>query len=65
MRDQRKVEVEGLLEPKEDTEILLDVYETEIKHGDTYFENKFGEFIHITNLLKYIAEENWLEEKTR
>lgn len=57
-----KMERDGFIEVPEP---LYDVYDTLIMEGETYFENEHGEAISRHNLLKYLAEENIIEEKTR
>lgn len=46
-------------------EPLYDVYDSEIGEGEKYFENEFGEAIHLDNLVDYILEEQILIKRTR
>lgn len=62
----QKVDVEHpQMEPEDDTEVIRDVYDTELKEGDTYFINQYGEIIHAENLERYVIEENLVTKYTR
>lgn len=56
----------GRLASQCDCEVMvLDIYDTEIVPGETYYENTFGEFIHPSNLDKFAIEYGDLTKKTR
>lgn len=66
MTYQMKVDIEHPeMEPEDDMEILYDVYDTELKEGDKFYMNTYGELIHAENLVRYLIEENLVAEYTR
>lgn len=66
MTYQTKVDVEHpQREQEDDTEVICDVYDVELKDGDKYFINQYGEIIHEKNLVRYVTEENSVTEYTR
>lgn len=61
----RKLEVEHPLMNTPESAVFKDVYDSEIGDGEEYFENEFGEAIHLDNLVDYILEEQILIKRTR
>ena len=65
MTYQMKVDVEHpQMEPKE-VEPFVDVYGTEIGEGEKYYMNQHDEVIHPDNIVQWLLEDHFIQEKTR